>query len=104
MEASASATQATRRRQADHRRMQATRQGWPYYIRRLHKRHSLLVYSRATPGGWPVAGWPASGGGLWRGGLHPAVAWEVEMGALATQDAFDGVFQYVLGAGFGEVG
>jgi hypothetical protein len=29
---------------------QATRQGWPYYTRRLGKRPDRLVYSRATPG------------------------------------------------------
>src|SRR5579885_1732927 len=40
--------------EAGHRRKQATRKGWPYYIRRLHKRHGLLVYSRATPCGWPA--------------------------------------------------
>jgi len=34
---------------------QATRKGWPYYIRPLHKRHECIVYSRATPCGWPGA-------------------------------------------------
>src|SRR5579885_276524 len=29
---------------------QATRQGWPYYTRRLGQRPDRLVYSRATPG------------------------------------------------------
>ena len=61
--------------------------------------------------------WPASGGGLLpavacslAGGLLPAVACSLAGGlgsgdgALAAQDAFDGVFQYVLGTGFGEVG
>src|SRR5579884_3428233 len=34
---------------------QATRKGWPYYIRPLHRRHDRRVYSRATPCGWPAA-------------------------------------------------
>ncbi len=54
---------------------QATRKGWPYYTRRLHKPYDTFVYSRATPCGWPASrshglkltpmratpcGWPAS--------------------------------------------
>jgi hypothetical protein len=46
---------------------QATRKGWPYYTRPLHQRHGTIVYSRATP-----CGWPARGGGGLRGA---AVAW-----------------------------
>src|SRR5579883_2779142 len=34
---------------------QATRQGWPYYIRPLHKPYDPFVYSRATPCAWPAA-------------------------------------------------
>src|SRR5579885_89918 len=43
-------------RQAGHRRRarQATRKGWPYYTRRLHKPYDTSVYSRATPCGWPA--------------------------------------------------
>ncbi len=37
-------------------RCQATRQGWLYYIRSIHKRHDRIVYSRATPCGWPGQG------------------------------------------------
>src|SRR5579884_3738718 len=58
-EARASAKQATDAaparppppRQAGHRRRarQATRKGWPYYTRRLHKPYDTSVYSRATP-------------------------------------------------------
>src|SRR5579883_886324 len=33
---------------------QATRQGWPYERRPLHKRHEPPVQSRATHGGWPA--------------------------------------------------
>src|SRR5579884_3858259 len=33
---------------------QATRKGWPYYIRPLQRRHERHVYSRATPCGWPA--------------------------------------------------
>jgi len=35
--------------------MQATRKGWPYSTRRLHKAYDTFVYSRATPCGWPGA-------------------------------------------------
>jgi len=52
---------------------QATRKGWPYYIRP----GTAVVYSRATPCGWPVGGcgWPAlrlarGWPGLWAGGLQ----------------------------------
>jgi hypothetical protein len=31
------------------RATQATRNGWPYYTRRLHKPYDTFVYSRATP-------------------------------------------------------
>src|SRR5579885_3634336 len=34
---------------------QATRQGWPYYTRRLHKPYDTFVSSRATPCGWPAS-------------------------------------------------
>jgi hypothetical protein len=34
---------------------QTTRQGWPYYTRRLHKPYDTSVSRRATPGGWPAA-------------------------------------------------
>ncbi len=36
-------------------RPQATRKGWPYDRQLLHRRHERLVYSRATPCGWPAA-------------------------------------------------
>jgi hypothetical protein len=36
-------------------RPQATRKGWPYYIRLLLRPCEHLVYSRATPCGWPGA-------------------------------------------------
>jgi len=40
---------------------QATRQGWPYYRRCIRAACGAIVYSRATPGGWPApdGGWPA---------------------------------------------
>src|SRR5579885_2151117 len=48
-------------------RPQATRKGWPYYIRLLLRPCEHLVYSRATPCGWPGARvwsaareWPAA--------------------------------------------
>src|SRR5579884_716111 len=34
---------------------QATRKGWPYYIRPLHKPHERIVSRRATPCGWPAS-------------------------------------------------
>src|SRR5579884_2014092 len=34
---------------------QASRKGWPYYIRWLRKAHDTFVYSRASPCGWPAA-------------------------------------------------
>jgi len=33
---------------------QASRKGWPYYIRPLHQRHDTFVYSRASRKGWPA--------------------------------------------------
>src|SRR5579884_2820661 len=51
---------------------QATRKGWPYYIRADRAAPQAVVYSRATPCGWPAlstcdgepaygipCGWPA---------------------------------------------
>jgi len=34
---------------------QATRKGWPYYTRRLHKPYDPFVSRRATPCGWPAS-------------------------------------------------
>src|SRR5579885_2837946 len=42
---------------------QATRKGWPYYIRGVRAACGGVVYRRATPCGWPVGG--AGPGGLW---------------------------------------
>src|SRR5579885_2397146 len=86
-------------RQAGHRRRarQATRKGWPYYTRRLHKPYDTSVYSRATPCGWPAAAcgglwWPvvgcgwaaAAGGGLWWPVWWPVAAclWRPACGGL----------------------
>jgi hypothetical protein len=44
-------------------RAQATRKGWPYYTRTHRRTCRIVVYSRATPCGWPA-----------HGGLFPAVA------------------------------
>src|SRR5579884_2093954 len=50
-------------------RTQATRKGWPYYIRSLARPTTWNVYSRATPCGWP-------GGGLATNDQRPATgAW-----------------------------
>jgi len=35
---------------------QATRKGWPYYIRCIRAACGAIVYSRATPCGWPARG------------------------------------------------
>ncbi len=47
-------------------RPQATRKGWPYYIRLLLRPCEHLVYSRATPCGWPVARVAGGACGRWR--------------------------------------
>ncbi len=91
--------QATRRRPPA---PQATSKGWPYYTRRLHKPHGCIVYSRATPCGWPArglrrwshivysratpCGWPATVAGLVRGGWPGArrLAWCAVAGLLVA--------------------
>src|SRR5579885_828877 len=52
---------------------QATRKGWPYYtraVRPIDGGGAGIVYSRATPCGWPGAGadrWPGAGADRWPG-------------------------------------
>ncbi len=70
--AQASDHQASRRRPL----AQATRRGWPYSRRHVRATCGWIVYSRATPCGWPGAAWLAWGGmaGLGRHGW-PGAAW-----------------------------
>jgi len=46
-------------RSVNFRPPQASRQGWPYSIRAARAPWGGVVYSRATPGGWPA--WPSHG-------------------------------------------